>query len=177
MRALQAAGVDLLQVDEPAWHFGLETARRVGREAISRMVEGISIPVIAHVCYGYAIVFKEKSPSQEYPEVLELLAASPIAGISLEYEQPGHDPSILKHCGDKHVVLGLLDLSKSEVETPEHIAERITAALAVVPPERLHPSSDCGLWHLPRERAYAKIAALAEGTRMVKQKLGLASGE
>ena len=98
----------------------------------------------------------------------------PIAGISLEYEQPRHEPSLLRHCGDKHVVLGLLDLGKAEVESASHIADRIGQALEVVPPERLHPSSDCGMWHLPRERAYAKIAALAEGTRTVKERLGLA---
>jgi 5-methyltetrahydropteroyltriglutamate--homocysteine methyltransferase len=173
MRALQAAGVDLLQIDEPAWHFDLDLARRIGRRAISRMVEGISIPVIAHVCYGYAIIYKEKSASRDYPEVLELLAACPIAGISLEYEQPGHDPSILRHCGDKHIVLGLLDLGNPGVETPSHIADRLFAALDVVPAERLHPSSDCGMWHLPRERAHAKIEALAQGSRIVKQRLGL----
>jgi len=174
MRALQEAGVDLLQIDEPAWHFDLDLAKHIGPRAIERMVEGISTPVIVHVCYGYAIVFKEKSASRDYPEVLELLAQCPIAGISLEYEQPRHEPSLLRHCGDKHVVLGLLDLGKAEVESASHIADRIGQALEVVPPERLHPSSDCGMWHLPRERAYAKIAALAEGTRTVKERLGLA---
>jgi 5-methyltetrahydropteroyltriglutamate--homocysteine methyltransferase len=174
MLALQAVGVDLLQIDEPAWHFDLDLARRIGHQAMSRMVEGISIPVIAQVCYGYATIYKEKSASREYPETLELLANCPIAGISLEYEQPGHEPAILKHCGAKHVVLGLLDLGNPEVETPRHIADRLLAALEVVPAERLHPSSDCGMWHLPRERAYAKIEALAEATRIVKQRLGLA---
>jgi 5-methyltetrahydropteroyltriglutamate--homocysteine methyltransferase len=175
MLALQAVGVDLLQIDEPAWQFDLDLARRIGHQAMSRMVEGISIPVIADVCYGYATIYKEKSASREYPESLELLANCPIAGISLEYEQPGHEPAILKHCGAKHVVLGLLDLGNPEVETPRHIADRLLAALEVVPAERLHPSSDCGMWHLPRERAYAKIEALAEGTRIVKRRLGLAA--
>jgi 5-methyltetrahydropteroyltriglutamate--homocysteine methyltransferase len=173
MLALQAVGVDLLQIDEPAWHSDLDLVRRIGHQAISRMMEGISIPVVAHICYGYAIVFKEKTPSSDYPEVLELLAATPITGISLEYEQPGHGPDILKHCGDKHVLIGLLDLGKAEAETPGHVADRLMAALDVIPAERLHPSSDCGMWHLPRALAYAKIAALGEGTRIVKQRIGL----
>lgn len=174
MRAIEVAGADLLQIDEPAWHFAPELARRIGPQAISRMVEGLSVPVVAHVCYGYAIVYKEKSASRDYPEILELLSGCPIAGISLEYEQPRHDPAILKHCGNKHVVLGLLDLGGSGVETPRHVADRLRAALDLVPAERLHPSSDCGMWHLPRARAYAKIAALAEGTRIVKREIGLA---
>jgi 5-methyltetrahydropteroyltriglutamate--homocysteine methyltransferase len=173
MRILQAAGTDVLQIDEPAWHFSLDLARQVGRRALTRMVEGISIPVVVHVCYGYAHIFKQKSPSPDYAEVLEILSGSPITGISLEYEQPRHDPSILKHCGDKHVLIGLLDLGNKEIETPAHVADRLRAALEVVPPERLHPCSDCGMWYLPRERAYGKIAALAAATRAIRDDLGI----
>jgi 5-methyltetrahydropteroyltriglutamate--homocysteine methyltransferase len=172
MRALQAVAVDVLQIDEPSWHFSPDIAKRIGRQAIARMVEGITVPVIVHVCYGYANVYKAKAPSAVYPEVLALLSDCPIAGISLEYEQPQHQPTILRHCGNKHVVIGLLDLA-AEPETPDRVAERLLAALAVVPPERLHPSSDCGMWHLSRERAFAKIAALAEGTRIVRRALGM----
>ena len=169
LRSVEAAGADVLQIDEPIWHSQFDLARAVGHRAIARMVEGVTAPVIVHVCYGYANVFKEKSVSQHHPAVLELLADCPITGISLEYEQPGHGPDILTHCGDKHVLLGLLDLAKAEAETPAHIADRLHAALDVVPPERLHPCSDCGMWHLPRALASAKIAALVQGTRLVQQ--------
>jgi len=170
---LDAAGADVIQIDEPAFHSRLSLARRIGPAAIERMVQGVRAPVIVHVCYGYALVYDEKSASPTYPEVLELLSACPIAGISLEYEQPGHNPAILRHCGDKHVVLGLLDLGKADAETPDHVADRLRAALQVVPAERLHPSSDCGMWYLPRERAYAKIAALVAGTRIIREALRL----
>lgn len=171
MRSLEAAGADVLQIDEPGWHFNIDLVRAMGRKAIMRMVEGVSVPVIVHVCYGYAIVYKDKSASPDYPELLEILAASPIAGISLEYEQPGHAPDILNHCGDKHVMIGLLDLGTEAVESSEHVAERLRDVLDVVPAERLHPCSDCGMWHLPRSRAYAKIKALASGTEKVRARL------
>lgn len=174
--SLEAAGADVLQIDEPTLHLNLPLAREVGRRAIGRVVQGLRTPVIVHVCYGYALVYREKSASPTYPEVLELLAGCPIAGISLEYEQPGHEPSILRHCGDKHVVLGLLDLGNKEAERADHVAARLTAALDVVPPERLHPASDCGMWYLPRELALAKISALVEGTRSVRAALGLSGG-
>jgi 5-methyltetrahydropteroyltriglutamate--homocysteine methyltransferase len=87
-------------------------------------------------------------------------------------EQPGHTPEILAACGDKHVILGLLDLGRPEPETVDHIAARLSAALAAVPAARLHPSSDCGLWHLPRAAAYAKIAALADATRRARAARG-----
>jgi 5-methyltetrahydropteroyltriglutamate--homocysteine methyltransferase len=166
--ALEAAGADVIQLDEPAFHSRLSLARRIGRAAIARAVEGVRVPVLAHVCYGYAVVYKEKSASPSYPEVLEILADCPIAGISLEYEQPKHDPSLLRYCGDKHVVLGLLDLSTDRIETPQHIATRLCAALEVVPAARLHPSSDCGMWHLPRTVAFGKISALVAGAGRVR---------
>lgn len=167
-RALEEAGAAVIQIDEPTFHGRYSVAARVGHEALGRMVHGLSVPVQVHVCYGYAMVVKDKSPSAHYADVLALLAASPVQGISLEYEQPGHGPEILAACGDKHVILGLLDLGRREAETADHIEARLRAALAVVPAARLHPSSDCGLWHLPRPLAFAKMAALGEATRRVR---------
>ncbi len=171
--ALQKAGVDVLQIDEPAFHTSLSIARRIGIGAIERVLDGIVVPVIVHVCYGYAYAFAEKRANPDYAEVLELVASTSATAISLEYEQPGHEPAILKHCGSKHVVLGLLDLSTRQAPTPDHVASRIRAALEVTPPERLLPSSDCGMWFLPRDAAYAKISALVRGTRRVRRDLGL----
>lgn len=169
--ALQQAGAAVLQIDEPSFHGRFSVAARIGVEAIARMVRGLEVPVQVHVCYGYALVFPEKSPSAHYADVLALLARAPIAGISLEYEQPGHTPEILVHCGDKHVILGLLDLARQDAEAVDHIAARLRAALAVVPPGRLHPASDCGMWHLPRALACAKITALGTATRRVRASL------
>jgi len=176
LRTLEAAGADVLQIDEPTFHGHIDLARAIGQAAIRRMVEGLQVPVIVHVCYGYALVYRDKKASPSYPEVLELLSDCPIAGISLEYEQPQHEPSLLKHCGDKHVVLGLLDLGAKEAETPAHVADRLRAAIEIVPADRLHPASDCGMWYLPRELAFAKIAALAAGTRLVRDEFGMHNG-
>ncbi|WP_426441068.1 hypothetical protein [Bradyrhizobium genosp. P] len=171
MKALQAAGADLLQVDEPYFHAHLSVARKHGKRALEVLVDGVSIPVATHVCYGYALVHQEKSKSPTYPEVLEILSECPITAISLEYEQPKHDPALLRYCGQKHVVLGLLDLARKDIETPEHIAGRIGDALEVIPAERLHPSSDCGMWFLPRASAFGKICSLVNGTNIVRARL------
>ena len=168
LRSLQAEGADVLQIDEPAFHSKFELAQTLGKQAIERLVKDIALPLIVHVCYGYAKVIKEKSASPTYPQVLELLSDCPISGISVEYEQPKHQPDLLKYCGKKHVVLGLLDLSNSIPETPDHIADRLTKALDVVPADRLHPASDCGMWYLPREQAYGKIRALGQATERVR---------
>lgn len=172
MRALEVAGVDYLQIDEPSFHARLPQARRFGVEAVARMTHGLTRPVILHLCYGYALVNPEKSPSEDYGEALRLAAACPVQAISLEYEQPGHEPDILAHCGEeKAILLGLLDISRPEAETPEHIAGRLRAALRAVPAHRLHAASDCGMWYLPRPLAYAKIAALAQAAQRVRETL------
>ena len=77
----------------------------------------------------------------------------------------------MHHCGDKEVILGLLNLGSQEVETPEHIARRLRDALEVVPAERLRAAPDCGMWFLPREVAYAKLQALVAGVAMVRASL------
>lgn len=176
LRAIDTEGVDLLQIDEPVFHYHISRARRYGVEVMNRMVEGLRTPVIVHVCYGYAALIEGKSVNPAYAEVLSLLAQCNIWGISLEYEEPAHQPDVLQYCGDKHVILGLLNLGTERVETAEYIVSRLRAALEVVPAERLHPAPDCGMWHLPRETAFAKLRSLVLGTEMVRRELGLMRG-
>lgn len=173
LRTLEAEGADLLQIDEPAIHFKLKRAQQLAPAAIARMVEGITTPVIVHACYGYAMYSTGKSANPSYADVVRLLAQLPIAGMSLEYAQPGHEPDLLRDVGDKHVMLGLLDLGRRDIESPEAIAAQLRGALTMVPPERLHPSSDCGMWFLPRDLARGKIAALVRGANIVREELGL----
>jgi 5-methyltetrahydropteroyltriglutamate--homocysteine methyltransferase len=172
LRALAAEGVDVLQVDEPDFHFRPDQASAWGTRALDAALEGVTVPTVVHVCYGYATL-GQKRVDPNYGSVLELLAASRVDGISLEYEQPGHGPDVLRHCGDKAIVLGVLNLGTREVETTEHVAARIRAALEVVPPERLHLAPDCGMWFLPRDVAFAKLRAMAAAAELVRGELGL----
>jgi 5-methyltetrahydropteroyltriglutamate--homocysteine methyltransferase len=79
---------------------------------------------------------------------------------------------VLRDVGDKTIVLGVLDLGATEVETPDVVAERIRRALEVVPPDRLVVAPDCGMKYLPRERAFRKLEAMVAGTRVVREELG-----
>ncbi|WP_271611695.1 hypothetical protein [Bradyrhizobium sp. CCBAU 21362] len=172
--ALERAGAAALHIDDPVMHSRFSRSKRLGITPIERMIKGLTKPTTVHVCYGYAYSKESKAPSPTYPELLELLASSrSLTAISVEYEQPRHQPELLRHCGDKHVVLGLLDLGTTNIETPEYIASRLRKALEVIPAERLHPSSDCGMWHLPREVAFGKIQSLVKGTDIVRRELGL----
>jgi 5-methyltetrahydropteroyltriglutamate--homocysteine methyltransferase len=174
LRTLDADGVDVLQLDEPDFHFRPDQALRWGTRALDRALEGINATTIVHVCYGYATI-GQKRLDQGYGRVLEAIAKSRADGISLEYEQPGHEPDLLRHCGDKLVVLGVLNLGAQTAETPEHIARRVIDALNEVPPARLHLAPDCGMWFLPRQLAYTKLRSLTIAAEIVRSELGLDS--
>lgn len=171
--ALETLGPAVIQIDEPAFHFKLSRARDFGADVLNVLVRDAQTPVILHACYGYSLYASEKRANPSYREVVEIIASSAVQGMSLEYEQPGHMPDLLEHAGDKHVLLGLVNLGSREIETAEHIAERLSAALEVIPPERLHPSTDCGMWFLPRNVASGKIGSLVEGTRIVRRARGM----
>jgi 5-methyltetrahydropteroyltriglutamate--homocysteine methyltransferase len=172
LRALEAEGCDLLQLDEPVLHTNLGPLRPYAEEALARALEGVATPVVVHVCYGYAYRFPNKQADPGYAAALAIIAACPrVDWVSLEYAQPGHAPDVLRHCGAKGVILGVLDLATPTAERPEAIAASVRAALAIVPPERLHLSPDCGMWHLPREIAFAKLRAMVLAAEIVRSEL------
>jgi 5-methyltetrahydropteroyltriglutamate--homocysteine methyltransferase len=170
LKVLETEGVDVIQLDEPDFHFRLDQASRWGARALDLALKDIRTTTVVHICYGYATV-GAKSIDPGYGEALAAIAASCVQAISLEYEQPGHNPEILRHCGDKTVILGLLNLGAHTVEKPEYLAKRVRAAMEVVPPERLHLAPDCGMWFLPRAVAFAKTRALVLGAEIVKNEL------
>jgi 5-methyltetrahydropteroyltriglutamate--homocysteine methyltransferase len=78
---------------------------------------------------------------------------------------------VLKELAPKSVMVGVIDLSTTTVETPAQVAERIRAALKHIAPEKLVVAPDCGMKYLPREAAFGKLLALAKGAEMVRQEL------
>jgi 5-methyltetrahydropteroyltriglutamate--homocysteine methyltransferase len=173
LRALQDEGCALLQVDDPGIHLGPGPFLPYAARALARALEGITTPVAGHLCYGYAHRHPTKQVDPRYAAALELVASCPGVGwISLEYTQPGHTPEVLRACGEKGVILGVLDLGTETAERPETIASRVGAALEYVPPARLHLAPDCGMWHLPRPVAQAKLRALALAAELVRSEVG-----
>jgi 5-methyltetrahydropteroyltriglutamate--homocysteine methyltransferase len=95
--------------------------------------------------------------------------------ISIETAQSSLDCSVLEKLPGKTIILGVLDLSTADVETPEVVAARIRQALPFVAPERLVAAPDCGLKYLPRAAAFGKMKALVEGARLVRAELARAA--
>ncbi|MBW8268208.1 uroporphyrinogen decarboxylase family protein [Caldovatus aquaticus] len=168
-RALKAAGADVIQLDEPWLQARPEAARRYAVKAINRALEGVPGPTVVHLCFGYAHQVKDK-PASGYSFLPQL--ADCVAGqISIEAAQPRLDLGILRELAPKTILLGVLDLGTPEVETAEEVAARIRAGLRHVPAERLVPAPDCGMKYLPRDRAFGKLRALAEGAAIVRREL------
>jgi 5-methyltetrahydropteroyltriglutamate--homocysteine methyltransferase len=168
LRDLADAGADVVQIDEPFLQSRVPDARRYAVAALRRALDGISATTVIHSCFGYAQYIKDKPGRYEF---LEPLAALPVDQLAIEAAQPRLDLSVLERLGDKTVVLGVIDLGASEVESPETVAERIRAALRHIAPERLVLAPDCGMKYLSRDTARGKLRALADGARIVRQEL------
>jgi 5-methyltetrahydropteroyltriglutamate--homocysteine methyltransferase len=165
---LFAAGADVVQVDEPYLQVHPADARAYGIAAIQRALDGIAGTTVVHVCFGYGAMVKGKPTRYD---LLSELAATSAQQISVETAQSALDCSVLADLGGKTVVLGVLDLSTSEVETPERVADRIRRALPYVPAERLIVAPDCGMKYLTRDVAFAKLAAMVRGAGLVRAEL------
>jgi 5-methyltetrahydropteroyltriglutamate--homocysteine methyltransferase len=169
IRDLFAAGADIVQIDEPWLQSRAEKARAFALPAINRALQDAPGTTALHTCFGYAHVVHDRPPG--YPFLAELAACAADI-LAIEAAQPRLDVSVLAPIAHKTVVVGVLDLADdAPVETPEQVAERIEAALAVVPAERLQVGPDCGMKYLPRATAFAKLRALALGARLARERL------
>jgi 5-methyltetrahydropteroyltriglutamate--homocysteine methyltransferase len=167
---LVKAGADVIQLDEPWLRNDPDAAKRIAVKAINRALQGISVPTIVHLCFGYAALVPGETKPVGY-SFLPQLADSTAEQISIEAAQPKLDLGVLKELAPKKVLLGVLDLGDTKVETPKKVAERIRRGLKFVPTEKLIPAPDCGMKYLPREVAFGKLKAMAEGAAIVRAEL------
>jgi 5-methyltetrahydropteroyltriglutamate--homocysteine methyltransferase len=165
---LFAAGADVVQLDEPWLQARPEAAREYGVEAITRALEGAAGTTAVHICFGYAAMVRDRPEGYSF---LAELADTPADQVSVETAQSHLDPAALRPLRDKGVVLGVLDLSTPEVETPATVADRVRRALDDVDVDRLVLSSDCGLKYLPREAAEGKMRSLAVAAAALREEL------
>ena len=167
-RDLQKAGADVIQLDEPWLRNDPDAARRFAVKAINRALEGITVPTVVHLCFGYAFLVSNKPTSYFF---LSELADSKAQQISIESAQPKIDLGVLKDLSGKKIMLGVINLGDQIVERPEQVAERIRAGLKHVSPDRLIPAPDCGMKYMTREVAFGKLKALADGAAIVRREL------
>ena len=168
LKEIKAAGIDIVQLDEP-WMQGFpEEAARYGIKVLNRALEGIEGQTVVHICFGYAFLVQQKRSGYAFlPEFADSIATQ----ISIETAQPKLDLGVLRELANKTIVLGVLDLATMAIEAPELVASRIEAAFAYVPPERIVPAPDCGMKYMPRDVAFGKLKALSDGAALARARL------
>jgi 5-methyltetrahydropteroyltriglutamate--homocysteine methyltransferase len=173
---LAEAGCEIVQLDEPCFNIYLDEMEEWGIQAMEDALSGVRAKTAVHVCYGYGVGHwvewkAENTDWRQYERVLPLLATSTVDQISVECAASGVHSSVLALAEGKELAVGVIDCGSEEVETPEVVAARLRLALRHVPPERLFPSTDCGLKPRSRVASRWKMRALADGARIVRQEL------
>jgi 5-methyltetrahydropteroyltriglutamate--homocysteine methyltransferase len=168
IKDLFAAGADVVQIDEPYMQARPDKARLYGAKALERALDGVKGTTAVHICFGYAAIIHERPNGYSF---LPEFANTSVKQVSIETAQSNLDTSILKSLPDKTIILGVLDLSTHDIETPQMVADRIERALPYVDAKRIVVAPDCGLKYLPREVAFGKMKAMADGARIVREKL------
>src|SRR5262245_11443376 len=175
-RALQADGIDVIQFDEPAFNVYMDAVKDWGIAALHRAMEGLTCTTAVHICYGYGIdaniAWKATLGSEwrQYEQIFPALAASRIGQVSVECRSSKVPLQLLSLLNGKDVLVGVIDVATGHVETPEEVADTIGAAMQYVPKERIVACTNCGMAPMQRGIALAKLAALAQGAGLARER-------
>jgi len=176
-KELEAAGVDIIQFDEPAFNVFFDDVNDWGIACLERAIEGLKCETAVHICYGYGIKantdWKKTLGSEwrQYEEVFPKLQQSNIDIISLECHNSRVPIELLELIRGKKVMVGAIDVTTDSIETPEEVADTLREALKYVDADKLYPCTNCGMAPLARDVASAKLNALSAGAAIVRNEL------
>ncbi|MGR5286252.1 methionine synthase [Vibrio maritimus] len=176
-KELEAAGVNIIQFDEPAFNVFLDEVNDWGIQALEKACEGLKCETAVHICYGYGIKANtdwKKTLGTEwrhYERTFPALQKSTIDIISLECHNGRVPFEVLELLKGKKVMVGAIDVATNNIETPEEVAATIREALKYVDADKLLPCTNCGMAPLSRDVARNKLQALAAGAEIVRKEL------
>lgn len=176
-RELEAAGIDIIQFDEPAFNVFFDDVNDWGIAALERAIEGLKCETAVHICYGYGIKantdWKKTLGSEwrQYEEIFPKLQTSGIDIISLECQNSRVPMDLIELIRGKKVMVGAIDVATNTIETPEEVAATLRKALQFVDADKLYPSTNCGMTPLSRRVASGKLHALSAGAEIVRNEL------
>ncbi|WP_416414660.1 methionine synthase [Pantoea sp. App145] len=176
-RELEAAGVDIIQFDEPAFNVFFDEVNDWGIAALEKAIEGLKCETAVHICYGYGIKantdWKKTLGTEwrQYEEVFPKLQKSDIDIISLECHNSRVPMDLIELIRGKKVMVGAIDVATNTIETAEEVANTIRNALKFVDADKLYPSTNCGMTPLSRRVARGKLNALSAGAEIVRREL------
>jgi 5-methyltetrahydropteroyltriglutamate--homocysteine methyltransferase len=177
-RALEAEGVDVIQLDEPAFNVYMDDVVEWGIDALHRAIEGLTCTTAVHICYGYGIQANIDWKAtlggewRQYEAIFPALAASRVSQVSVECRGSRVPVSLLSLLDGKDVQVGVIDVATDAVETPEDVAGTIAEAMRHLPRERIVASTNCGMAPMRREVARAKLTSLVQGAALARERYG-----
>ena len=170
IRALVAAGVDVIQLDEPAFNVFFDEVDAWGIDAVDMAFEGITARKAIHVCYGYGIDANIKWKAElgeewdQYAHIFPFLSRSSADEIAIELAGSHVPVHVLAGLKNKDVAVGVIDVANDAIETPEDVAATLERAARYIPRDRIIASTNCGMAPMNREIAYAKLHAIGAGS-------------
>ena len=170
--ALAEAGCRHIQIDEPVFARRVPDALAFGMDDLERCFHGAPESVVRtlHICCGYPDRLDNedypKAPSSAYVDLADAIDRSSIHAVSLEDAHRPNDLSLLERFRSTTVILGVVAIARSRVESVDEIRGRLRAAQAYIDRNRLAAAPDCGLGLLGRETAQAKLANMCKAARL-----------
>ena len=176
-KELVAAGVDIIQFDEPAFNVFADEVNDWGIAALEEAAEGLACESAVHICYGYGIKANTEwkktlgAEWRQYERIFPQLKTSTIDIISLECHNSRVPVELLELLRGKKIMVGAIDVATDSIESAEEVAATLRTALKYVDADRLYPCTNCGMAPLPRHVAQGKLNALSAGADLVRREL------
>jgi 5-methyltetrahydropteroyltriglutamate--homocysteine methyltransferase len=170
LRALAAAGVEFIQLDEPSFACHPKDPESF-LDVIARTVEGVSAYISMHMCFGN---FRARAVGhRSYRPLFPHLGRAPVKQLALEFaSRELAEIELLAQLPETmDVAVGLIDVKNTWVEPPELVADRLRTVLKYVDATRVSVTPDCGFSQTARHIAVAKATAMVEGVRMVRKEV------
>ncbi len=171
--ALAQAGCKHIQIDEPVFARKVPEALEYGLDNLERAFRNCPADVVRtmHMCCGYPDALDNsdypKAPKESYFELAEAVDGSSITAVSLEDAHRRNDLALLERFASTTVILGVVAIAKSRVESVEEIRSHLAEALDHIDNERLIAAPDCGLGLLGRARTLEKLRNLCEAAHSI----------
>jgi len=170
LRDLQDAGCEVLQIDEPAMTRYHDKVAAYGAKALDRCLDGITVPTVVHLCYGYP-GGGVRQHEYKYEDLLPHLIPTRIGGFTVEFGRSAFDPQVLKLCGDRIVMFGCVDPGDTPAPTVDAVERRVSEALEHLDPRQVWLAPDCGLMTIGRALAHDKLKVMVEAARRLRARL------
>ena len=168
---IQAAGCDVIQIDEPAMTRYHDKLRDYGAKALDRCLQGITVPTLVHLCYGYPGLGRPPQHEYKYSGILPELMKTRISGFTVEFGRSQFDPEVLKACGDRIVMFGCIDPGDSPAPSIDSVKRRVAGVLEHLSPNQVWLAPDCGLMTIRRELATQKLKVMVEAAKSLRKEI------